>query len=52
MLVQIHDQLILETDKSQGQQVMRLMKQTLENIYDLGVPVVVETSMGGHWGEL
>lgn len=52
MLVQIHDQLILETDMSQGEQVMKLMKQTLENVYDLGVPVVVETSMGGHWGEL
>lgn len=52
MLLQIHDQLILETDSGQAAAVTKLLKDTMEHVYDLGVPIVVETGVGKHWGEL
>lgn len=51
-LLQIHDQLILETDESQAEKVSKLLKETMENVYDLGVPIVADTSTGHSWGEL
>jgi DNA polymerase I len=52
MLLQIHDELIVETDKDKGEAVAKLMKETMENVYDLGVPIDVETSIGTSWGDL
>lgn len=52
MLLQIHDELIVETDEAQGEAVARLMKETMEGVYDLGVPLVSEANIGHSWGEL
>jgi DNA polymerase-1 len=52
ILLQIHDELIVEADARQGEAVAKLMKETMENIYDLGVPIVVDTAVGSNWGEL
>ncbi len=52
LLLQIHDELIVETDTAQGESVAALMKDVMENIYDLGVPLAVDTATGTNWGEL
>jgi len=52
LLLQIHDELITEADESQAKAVAALMKDTMENIYDLGVPIAADTAIGHSWGEL
>jgi DNA polymerase-1 len=52
MLLQIHDQLILEADEKDATSVAQMLKAEMENVYDLGVPIVADTSIGQNWGEL
>jgi DNA polymerase-1 len=52
MLLQIHDQLILEADAAEVDQVSKMLKDTMESVYDLGVPIVADVSTGHSWGEL
>jgi DNA polymerase I len=52
LLLQIHDELIAETDQKLADHVASVMKQTMENVYDLGVPLAVDTAAGKSWGEL
>lgn len=52
LLLQIHDELIVESDAGTAQEVARCMRETMENVYDLGVPIAVDTAVGTSWGEL
>jgi DNA polymerase-1 len=52
LLLQIHDELIVEAPASKGEAVAALMKETMEGVIDLGVPLAVDTAMGKNWGEL
>jgi DNA polymerase-1 len=52
LLLQIHDELIAEADESQADEVMKIMKDTMESVYDLGVPLVVDVDKAKSWGEL
>lgn len=52
LLLQIHDELIVETDKAKADKVAKILKDTMEEAYDLGVPLAVDTDSGKNWGEL
>jgi DNA polymerase I len=52
MLLQIHDELIVEADETSAEGVAKLMKATMERVYDLGVPIAVDTAVGRTWGDL
>lgn len=52
LLLQIHDELIVETDESEGEQVAEMMKATMESVYDIGVPLAVDIAVGKNWGQL
>lgn len=52
MLLQIHDELIVECDEQDGERIAALMKEVMENVYDLGVKIEVDTSIGRSWGEM
>jgi DNA polymerase I len=52
LLLQIHDELIVETDEGKAREVAGLMKEVMEGVIDLGVPLAVETGVGRNWGEL
>ncbi len=52
LLLQIHDELIVETSVDRGDEIAALMKQTMESVYDIGVPLAVDTAVGTNWGEL
>ncbi|NBU34108.1 DNA polymerase I [bacterium] len=52
-LLQIHDSILVECLESDAEQVGKLLKQTMENIYpSLGVNLRVDVSIGKNWGEL
>jgi DNA polymerase-1 len=52
LLLQIHDELIVETDQSKGDEVAKLLKETMESVYDLGLPLAVDVATGRNWGDL
>jgi DNA polymerase-1 len=52
LLLQIHDELIVEAPEGRGEEVAKLMKTVMEGVIDLGVPLAVETVVGKDWGEL
>ncbi|WP_199766947.1 DNA polymerase [Helicobacter felis] len=52
MLVQVHDEIILEVPKTQVSQIALEIKTIMEGIYPLKVPLECHTSYGANWGEL
>ncbi len=51
-LLQIHDSILVECPEENGETVAKLLKETMENIYQLPVKITVDTSIGKNWGEL
>lgn len=52
MLLQIHDELILEADEAEAEESARLVKETMEGVMDLSVPLRVDVKIGRNWGEV
>ncbi len=52
MILQIHDELIVECDAKLRDEVAKVMKETMEGVIKLEVPIVVEIETGKDWGEL
>ena len=51
LLLQVHDELIAECDEKDAAAVASLMKETMENIIKLEVPLRVSVEYGKNWGE-
>ena len=51
LLLQVHDELIAECDEKDASAVAALMKDTMENIIKLEVPLRVSVECGKNWGE-
>jgi len=52
MILQIHDELIVECDKDQVQQVSDILRDTMVHVHKFGVPIEVGIRTGQNWGEL
>lgn len=52
MLLQIHDEIILEVPREKSDEVAKRMKEIMENAVTLSVPLVVSVNTGDNWGEL
>ena len=52
LLLQIHDELIVETTTEKAEAVAQMLKVTMEQVYDIGVPLSVDVAVGKNWGEL
>lgn len=51
MLLQIHDELLFETPDSQAETLGILVKNAMEQVFTLKVPLVVDISIGKNWEE-
>ena len=49
MILQVHDELIFDVLESEFDEVCNLVKNTMENIYKLSVPLKVSTDSGKNW---
>ncbi|HEX3033261.1 MAG TPA: DNA polymerase, partial [Bacillota bacterium] len=49
MLLQVHDELILEVPTGEMEQVSRLLKENMEQAMELTVPLVVDLKAGPNW---
>jgi len=51
LLLQVHDELVLEAAPEALEPVLHLTRATMERAVDLSVPLVVETGVGPNWME-
>lgn len=52
MLLQVHDELVLECPQDEIQETSRLVKDVMENAYTLNAPLKTEARYGKNWGEM
>lgn len=52
LLLQIHDELITEVDEQDAAAFAADLKQTMESVYRLSVPLVVSVEIGDNWGAI
>ncbi|MCX5922831.1 MAG: DNA polymerase I [Candidatus Dependentiae bacterium] len=52
MLLQIHDELLLEVPQDQQDDTVALVKKVLESVVDWTIPLVVTTRLGADWHEV
>ena len=51
MLLQVHDELIFDVPEDEIEEVKEIVRDTMENIYKLDVPLKVEINYGKDWYE-
>jgi DNA polymerase-1 len=49
MLLQVHDELLFEAPPEEADAVAALVKQEMEQVYELDVPLVVDVGIGENW---
>lgn len=49
LLLQVHDELVLEVPEVELDQVARLLKKEMEQVWELDVPLVVDVYYGRNW---
>ncbi|MDD5083638.1 MAG: DNA polymerase I [Candidatus Moranbacteria bacterium] len=52
MLLQVHDELIFEVKEEIADTFSQAVKETMETIYELKAPLVVDVFTGKNWGEI
>jgi DNA polymerase-1 len=52
ILMQVHDELVLEVKEDCVDEVSKILKETMESVVKLKVPVKVEVHAGKNWGEV
>lgn len=51
-VLQIHDSILVECLEKDAEKVSKILKETMENVYDLPVNLKVDIKIGKTWGEL
>ena len=51
ILLQVHDELVVETVAEEAENIRRLLKAVMEGIVSLSVPLAVDVHMGKNWAE-
>ncbi len=51
LILQVHDELIIETHKDEKDEVEKLLKEIMENAIELNVPLIVDLKIGDSWYE-
>jgi DNA polymerase-1 len=52
LILQIHDELLLEVPEAEAETVRALVKDVMEGALELEVPLVVEANLGRNWAEV
>jgi DNA polymerase-1 len=52
MLLQVHDELVFEVPEGEVDEVRELVRDRMENVHPLGVPLRVDAGVGPNWRDL
>lgn len=52
MILTIHDELLFECNPDQIEKLAKVVKQGMENVISLSVPITVDVKVGKNWGEM
>lgn len=52
VLLQVHDELVIQVAPSELEQVAKILKEEMENAFKLSVPLTVECKTGPNWYEM
>jgi DNA polymerase-1 len=52
MLLQVHDELVIECPRLEMNETIRVARQVMENAYPLSIPLDTEARWGTNWGEM
>jgi DNA polymerase I len=52
MILQVHDELLFEAPVKEKAKLEKLVKEEMEGVYQLAVPLVVEVGVGPNWRDL
>jgi DNA polymerase-1 len=51
MIMQVHDELIFESPKSEANEVLKVMKEMMESTVELDIPLIADAEIGANWNE-
>ena len=51
MILQVHDELVFDAHKSELEELKSLVKEKMEGVIDIGVPLTTEVGIGNNWLE-
>ena len=52
MLLQVHDELVLECPQEELQKTAAIVQKVMEGAYNMKVPLRTEARYGTNWGEM
>ena len=52
MILQVHDELLFEGPEEEIPRLTKLVKEVMENVYKLRVPLIVDTKVGYNWRDM
>jgi len=52
MILQVHDELLFEAPEEEMPRLTRLVKEVMEGVYSLRVPLLVDTKTGPNWRDM
>ena len=52
LILQVHDELVLETPQGEIEFTVGLLREALEQVYPLRVPLVADVAVGPNWRDM
>jgi DNA polymerase-1 len=52
MLLQVHDEIVLECPQKEIKETARIVQEAMENAYPLSIPLLTEARYGKNWGDM
>jgi DNA polymerase-1 len=52
MILQVHDELLFEAPSSESKELAKLVREEMENVHKLSVPLEVEICIGAKWRDM
>jgi DNA polymerase-1 len=52
LLLQVHDELLLECPKNELKETGHVVREVMENAYQLSIPLLADAAWGTNWGDL
>jgi DNA polymerase-1 len=52
MILQVHDELLFEAPEEELPRLAKLVKEVMEGVHELRVPLVVDTKSGPNWRDM